>query len=344
MSFVGLATALAAQQAAPDAASITKALGGDDAIAVAWAAHHARELGDKQLAKPLQQALSTWRTNDDYDAPTVRLHVLDALVHLAPRMPAADLVPLLDDPVCGIAAFVLVAREPAHNEVALLNLFRSDQAASEVAGAEPLSQRVQLLGKLLASRNVPGFAAAVAERASLDLELPVVGAQDAMWGSITAPKLRRARPDWPTFPIYQFTDVRTGVPELSARQVAIPAPLAGAVSRVTANEPGITWATAGEAGQQRAQPAIEWLCTMAALPRRGVTRALTWTNPATLLATATAVRAERQELLDTLRQRLVANGSMTAEEAKVLGRRVQVRFVDQRNDRSIALPEIPPAR
>jgi hypothetical protein len=345
MSLVLIYTGLVAQQPVPDAASITKALGGDKAIDVAWAAHHARDLGDKQLAKPLQQALSTWRTSDDPDAPTVRLLLLDALVHLAPRMPAADLLPLLDDPVCGIAAFVLVAREPAHNEAALFALFRSDWESSEATDDKPLPRRAQLLGNLLVSRRVPGFAAEVASHSSLDLELTVVEAQREMAFEVRLPKIRHGSTDWPPFPSYRFQNCAELV-ESRASAVEMPAPMTGAVLRSVVSRTEQQAFASGMSADppSRQRHGIDWLCTLAEQPLPVAPAPLTFTTPATVLAKATAARAERQQLLDTLRERLVANASMSADEAKVLDHKVQVRFVDHRTNRTIPLPEIPPAR
>jgi hypothetical protein len=99
---VAIASVLAAQQPPATAEQLSAALANDTDVTVAWAAHAARELGDKQLAVPLQRALAKWRTTDG-EARVVCLHCLDALIALEARMPAGDLLPLVDGEVCGIA-------------------------------------------------------------------------------------------------------------------------------------------------------------------------------------------------------------------------------------------------
>ena len=63
--------------------------------------HHSRWIA------PLRTALRAWRTKEGDEAAMVRLGLLDALHGLGARIPAAELLPWLDDPLCGTTAFVL---------------------------------------------------------------------------------------------------------------------------------------------------------------------------------------------------------------------------------------------
>lgn len=334
-----------------DAAAIAKGLASDRAVDVAWAAHHARESKDGKIGKALQQALARWLARDDAEAPVVRLHVLDALVGLAPRMPATDVLPLLDDPVCGVAAFALVAREPAHNEAPLLALFRGDWAAWDPAVAGAMPRRLLAVGDLLAARRSPGLAAAIAPRVELDVDLLVLdqGAPpDGQWSFGTAPSQQPA-PDWPPYPNYRFLDpARLGGDAWQA--VPMPAPLDQAILRKAAverSESGMMTFSIGRDDLPTAKatwPGVDWLCVMAGASRRQRGTTITWSTPQAFVAAAVAARTERQQFVDALRERLVANGCLAAAEAKPLDRQVEVHARDLRQDQRIPLPPIPRAR
>lgn len=348
---VVMGTALVGQRPPTDAAAIAKGLASDRAVDVAWAAHHARESEDGKLGKPLQQALARWLARDDAEAPVVRLHVLDALVGLAPRMPATDVLPLLDDPVCGVAAFALVAREPAHNEAALLALFRRDWAAWDPAVAGPMPRRLLAVGDLLAARRSPGLAAAIAPRVEFDVDLLVLdqGAPHVgQWSFGIAPSQQPA-PDWPPYPNYRFLDpARLGGDAWQA--VPMPAPLDQAILRKAAverRESGTMSFSIGRDDWPTAKanwPGVDWLCVMAGSSRRQRGTTITWSTQQAFVAAAVAARTERQQFVDALRERLVGNGCLAAADAKLLDRRVAVRASDQRADQTTPLPPIPPAR
>ena len=68
---------------------------------------------------------------------------------------------------------------------------------------------------------------------------------------------------------------------------------------------------------------------------------LRFRDDATFVAEADAARDERQRWFDVLRERLVADGVLTADEAKPLARAVEVAIDDRRPDGSKALPRIP---
>jgi hypothetical protein len=234
---------LSAQQALPEPAAIATALAGDAAHDVAWAAHHARERADKLLVKPLLHALGRWRLSNDENAGFVCVHLLDALLELDARVPAGDLVPLVDDERCGTWAFVLLAREPRLDEA---ELFTSSDGTGRRSIADCRDSRI-----CARSRS-----------------------------AICSP--RKARPDSPN--------------SCSAAS---------------------TWSA----------------------PRR------TPLDDADAFA-AMVVRAREQQqvFVDVLRRELIARRALTEKEAESLRHRVVALIIDERGNREVPLPTIPPAR
>ena len=132
--------------------------------------------------------------------------------------------------------------------------------------------------------------------------------------------------------------------------VPMPAPLDQAILRKAAverSESGMMTFSIGRDDLPTAKatwPGVDWLCVMAGASRRQRGTTITWSTPQAFVAAAVAARTERQQFVDALRERLVANGCLAAAEAKPLDRQVEVHARDLRQDQRIPLPPIPRAR
>jgi hypothetical protein len=347
--------------AAAQEPALSEALARDVAPDVARAAHRARELGDKRLAKPLARALAKWRTGIDDDARIVCLHLMSALLALDARVPAGDVAPLVDDEMCGVAAFALLAREPRHNEADLFALFRRDwpESSSEPTSAKQL--RTLAIGNLLAPQGPPGLAKLIAGKMSFDLEIDVVDAfadADTALPAAAPAKLmpvavqrlvRRARvgliplqapAGWPPSPRLVLAPEFHGLDGETLRM-----PPGIGVRIVTPNgetkDGGPPQLAAGHA-----VPPIElqWLARMAGLASPSTLQAKLWQGAEDFTTTVTRARDQRQVFVDALRRELVARNAMNDDDAKVLDRTVAVRCRDARQDRTTPLPPIAPSR
>jgi hypothetical protein len=342
---IALAPALVAQaEPAPLAGdNLRAALTGDAAREVAWAAHAARLANDRALAPPLLDALTRWRTDETLAGRTVCLHLLDALLGIAAPLPADVAAPLLDDDVCGVAAFALLARSPQHAEGVLLATFRRDVAA--LGPRDPLPPRTYLLGNVLAAQRTPGFAALVVARAPLDLQVAVRdrGPRRGSFGT-THHMARRALPGWPAPPAYRLASASQPIPA-GWEPIVMPEPTRGSVQRSGPSRRGT-----GMVMSEPVPPSpprgveIEWLCTLAGVPAPLPTLEHGFDGLERFAARVTAARDERRELLRRVQNALVANGLLTAEQAQPLGGPVGVDVVDERGDTSVELPAIPAAR
>ena len=339
-----LACALPAQGAPPGLRTPEDqlaALAGDDATRAAWAAHLIRGRGDRAFEKPLREALKHW---DGIDAGSreVRLRLLDALIGMNASVPGPYVLPLLDDEMSSVAAFVLLAKEPRHNEPELLRLFGSELRSTR--RDQPLSPRAVAIGTLLAAQRPPGFAKSLLDRVDLVAPVVVVGGDGERRRSLRWFCPDRGVPlqaELPPRPVYSFA--RAGGPApAGVRRVALAAPLHDTVlrSELIAGDPEWFRLDSELRGPDPAD-GLTWLVAMVGHPAPPPVPELRFRDDATFVAEADAARDERQRWFDVLRERLVADGVLTADEAKPLARAVEVAIDDRRPDGSKALPRIP---
>jgi hypothetical protein len=340
------------------AAGVVADLGSGDARTVARAAQHAREHLERTFARPAAAALARWRVQDGEHARLVCLHLLDALITLGARVPAGDLVALVDDETCGTAAFVLLAREPRHHEPELFALFRRDWPAFDPQLPTAKDLRTLALGNLLAPQAPPGFAALLLPAVELDVDIRVTDAGESPQDTVRfaaavriALVRRRAAaaaaapaPDtegWPARPSYQLEP-----PDLRGEGDEVPMPASSPL--------GLRVARGGRAGQleqalfvplaaghERPSPALQWLGRAAGLAVPSLPRTVQLADPAVFTELAVRARRQQQVFVDALRRELLARNALTEAEAKPLERRIVLRIGDDRADRTVALPALP---
>jgi len=347
-----LGIVLSAQQALPEPAAIATALAGDAAHDVAWAAHHARERADKQLVKPLLHALGRWRLSNDENAGFVCVHLLDALVELDARVPAGDLVPLVDDERCGTWAFVLLAREPRLDEAELFTIFRRDWPAFDRGLQRQQDLRTLAIGNLLAAQGPPGFARQLLGGLDLDLHVAVVDAvTDVRVGGEVkrevvglAPR-RRARADhpqpedWPALPALWLEPPTSRSDEASVR-----VPEAMRIRAVRTTKWRDVEPDALAPGHVEPPLELRWLATVANLAIPSAPRRTPLDDADAFAAMVVRAREQQQVFVDVLRRELIARRALTEKEAEPLRHRVVALIIDERGNREVPLPTIPPAR
>lgn len=329
-----------------------------DGSTVAWAAHHARKGRSKQLVAPLQRALGDWRRREGGDARLVCLHLLDALMALDAEVPAGELVELVDDEVCGVAAVVLLVREPKTNEAELMALFRRDLerfGVSKRSGLELLAEqherRTMILADVLARQSPPGFVALVAPRCEWRLQIVVHDpGKSERWGrgafAPTGPASSPTVAGWPPRPLFWLDH-----PAAARMRVPTIKVLPGLPWVVTREEPvadGIAkdalWTFALPSGEQSQPPFEEqWLaCAGSAAERPQLRVAFPFANDAAYTKAAGDARDRLQRCVDQLRTRFVARGDLTAEQAaKWLPARIGVEVQDLRTGQAPPLPALP---
>ena len=358
---LAIAIALAAapaQEAAPprpDATTLRRQLASADASEVAWAAHHARELGNKQFQKAVRTAFATWRSAQTEHAPRARLHLLDAMIALDVRLPGSELLPLIDDDELGTAAFVLLVREPKVNEADLLTLFRRDWPELDRDFRAQRDRRTLALGNLLAEQGTPGFAACLVQGLQVPLTTSVRSPQHEPPQRVFAiggpgdPQPREPEPGWPAPPAFVIDHPLF---QMVAPAIAMPSTTAASVSRRVHSAERLQSFTfkLGKRSLEGTGPtpgdALHWLATAArltdSLPAREAV--LVDTGQPITAERLTAVRADMQRFLITLRQRLVERGAMTEAEAAAMDIKVELTIEDQRTDKRTPLPPVPAAR
>ncbi|MBK8097438.1 MAG: hypothetical protein IPK26_10040 [Planctomycetes bacterium] len=179
----------AAQERPPVAANLANALRSDDAVTVAWAAHDARECGDKSTIPALRQALRRWESNENQNATQVRPFVLDALIELDARVPAEELTSQIDDERCGNAALILLLRESRVNERQLLELFAGRTWHDGFLLRQDPEIRTLAIGAVLCQQRAPGFSALLWSRLDHRLHVTVPDDDPGVWSvSIGRPR------------------------------------------------------------------------------------------------------------------------------------------------------------
>lgn len=339
----------------PDAATLLRQLASADANDIAWAAHHARELGDKQFQKALRTAFATWRSAQTEHAARARLHLLDAMIALDVRQPGSELLPLIDDDELGTAAFVLLVREPKVNEADLLTLFRRDWPELDRDFRTQRDRRTLAIGNLLAEQGTPGFAACLAKGLQLQLTTSVRSPQHEPAQRVFAiggpgdPQPREPEPGWPAPPAFVIDHPLF---QMVAPAIAMPSSAAASVSRRVHSAERLQSFTfkLGKRTLEGTAPApgdaLHWLATAArltdALPAREAV--VVDTGQPITAERLTAVRADMQRFLSALRQRLVERGALTEAEAAAMDIQVELTIEDQRTDKRTPLPPVPAAR
>lgn len=354
VAFGWIMTTLVAQ--APGVAELRRDLQAANAPTVAWAAQVSRIRRDHRMVAPLQSALGSWRRRTDEDARLVCLHLLDALIALDAKVPAGELLELVDTAECGAAAFVLLVREHRTNQVELMALFRRDLehfAATPVWGTDQLveqrERRTAILGEVLAWHSPPGFVAIVAPRCDWRVQVTVRDAGKPLprvFGC-TGPRPVAAAPNWPARPAL-WLDHQHG--RSDASRIAILPTLEFVVTReqmAEGEQPGgKLWSFAVPVGESRRMPfEVQWLVVAGSgeHPRLGVD--VPYDTDAAFLAAATTARDRAQACVDGLRARFIASGELTAAEAaKWLPARIGVEVTDLRASPATPLPALPPPK
>ena len=330
-----------AQEPPQDAAATRRALASAEPAAVAWGAHFAREARDRALVAPLLGALARWR-GGTIDQRTVCAHVLDALVGLDAPIPGDELLPFLDDPECAVAAFVLLARAPAHNEQHLLALLR--RKLPRVRDDAPLPPQLVAIGDLLAAQRAPGLAPLLVARATAAVEI-VVGDRPPAKPVLLGLAPRRApAPGWPPFPNYRFEEA--GVVAGGAwTRVPLPAAVRGTVVHQATTAAGARVPVSLSVDRRdppERWPEMEWLCALAGEAAPARTLHHTFRDHDAFVAAVRDALAARERLLASLRERLVAAGALEPTDAAGLARAVELHVVDERADPAAPLPAIRP--
>lgn len=342
-----IAMSLAAQGPPRDATALSRALASTEPKTVAFAAHgarllvDARLLTDKTLVPVLQRALREWTKAEDAPASVVRLHLLDALLASKAKIPPADLLPLLDDPRCGTAAFVLLAREPKQNEAELFALFRTGMPLTGPL-VDPPHLRTWAIGNLLCAQKTPGFAALVWRHTSQDLrvrvgntEVPQRFGAGAFVGFNAPSPLLDGMPEEPGYELVRATQsygktdcFAPGDPGVGVcRSIRNPSQqISIAITEI--NVDGMLWLR-----QMAGSPAQPWRD----LP-------IEFDTVENFRQQVTKAQAELLAFEHKLLRALVTARAMTEAEAASLPPTVNVVVEDQRTDQSKPLPKIPPAR
>lgn len=352
------ALGLPAQEAARpprDAKAITAALASIEPEAVAWAAHDARILGDKSLIAPLNKTLTRLRDDKDALVAFARLFVLDALAGFDAKVPAAELLPWLDDDRAGPVAFLLLARQSRIHEAELFELFRAgwpprnDSGRVTIGTRQHPALRLQAIGNLLCEQKTPGFAAFLFENTDLDLHVKVVAPGIRVRHSHSSTTVFLGPqpglpPGLPPVPVYTY--LRTDTPGNNVCELVAPGPIGiGIARRQLAKEaPRARSGASGDADGLAAP--LPWLfalagdrpvpTTSAEIPFHGAEQYL-----ADLVEARNGLRDYRRRLLADL----VAGKALGEVDADRLGKiDVQVHTTDERKDKSVPLPEPPPAK
>lgn len=336
--------------------ALTSALASDRPVAVATAAHAAREVESRELTAALQKALQRWAKDEQEHGELVRLFLLDALIARDAKVPGDLLVPMLDEPTTEIAALVLLCRDPAINERLLLTAFAERYGKPHVHGTMEDMRRV-LVGTVLCERRAPGFAALLWRTANTALHVtvnnPGGGFGRAM--SFQLPETRRTAPPegFPKLPDYRLFErqpQKDPVDRLASDGRQHELLLARTPTRVGFSRNGqvemrldaaLLWPSA--------QRESTWLTTIASgapdhlRGMRNVTVKL-GDDEATFVTAVREAQAKFVAAKTVLRDKLVAAGALTAEEAAKCDTSVEIVFDDRREDVSKPLPKVDAAK
>jgi hypothetical protein len=270
----------------------------------------------------------------------VHRHALDALIRLDATVPSETLIPHLRTKAAWLA-LILIAREPAKNRGILTDLF--DRWAKD---QEHLPIGAVAVGNLLAQVRAPGFAARLMARTPTRLVLRVM--DPGHGGSGGRRSLRIG-----------FGDGRADVPEGFPPHV-IYRLVEGHGGTLLADGPHpVSWVRQEMEGRrvgfggrtprfERIECLNGWLAAMLGTRPEPVeipaTRSITirFETPEAYVDEALAARDRILGRYWSVARDLVARKLLTLEEARGLTFGVEVEIVDERTDRSDALPALPP--
>jgi hypothetical protein len=346
--FLLLVAGVAAQdKPLPKPAELAADLSSQTAVTVAWAASHAASFPAKELIAPLRKALHTWRDQEGDEAEVTRLHLLDALLQSGAKVPASELLPLLDGRRAGTAAFVMLLREPKLNERELLELFRACPRTSEHEFLSPSGLRTLALGNILAAQRAPGFAAIVWQQLNLDLHVVASDDGTSVFSRSTQIPIddrSGTPPGFPCEPTYEL------VTRLAATQAQWLIAQTGWLT--TGRTPvGFRRMFQPDDGRrvfmfEQPEHGLSWVRMMAPmnLQRSDTEQVITFKSRDSFLEEVVAARGKLVEHKRAALRALVAAGAMTADEAAAAAGSTEVHVDDQRANRSEALPDIPPIK
>jgi hypothetical protein len=337
--FLLLVAGVAAQdKPIPKPAELAADLSSDTALTVAWAASHAASSPAKELIAPLRKALHAWRDQEGDEAEVTRLHLLDALLQSGAKVPASELLQMLDGERAGTVAFVMLLRDPKLNERELLDLFRASPPINDHELLSDAALRTMALGNILAAQKAPGFAAFVWRHLDLDLHVTVNDGGNLMSTiSVALPNVRPPAPQggFPPEPIYRLvTEAGAGTQWLTGGQTPV-----GFV-RVMSDEQRAWRMPSGQSAQW-----FSWLrITPMDLQDSDTGLTIAFKSRASFLVEVVVARAKLIAHKKAALRALVAAGAMTEAEAAAAASTTEVHIDDQRANRSEALPDIPPIK
>lgn len=346
-----LGKALAAQASALEVADRTRALASSDAAIVLAAAtaiaEHLAERPDARFTQPLLRALAGWTSTTGADE--VRIHLLDALIRGQVKVPPPYLTPLLDDPACGVAAFVLLAREPRANAAELLAIFARDwpNAADRplpltCEAARQPTLRALAAGNLLAENNVAGIASSVLATTRLDrIQVTVRPLLGRLGTRADQPRLIAMTPPIPgvTSLVYRLDRIRGPDPDIE--------PLARGTIDVGFTreivDPKAQGAISVQLDMTKLLDGLPWLRQLAGAAKGPPCEVdVFWTTADDYRQQVETAREHAADYRALLLDRLVARGALTHEAAQaVAGKPFEIVVDDQRQDSSQPLPTIP---
>ncbi|HEX5054312.1 MAG TPA: hypothetical protein VFZ65_21210 [Planctomycetota bacterium] len=333
--------------AAPDAKTlpeVEKLLASTVPAEVAWGGYLAQRHRLRDAVRALGAALQRWRDRDDKQARFVRLHLVDGLVGCGAHVASEQVEFLLADALTREAAFVVIAAEPAVNMDALARL--------AMEPAEPGDLVRQAAARLLIHEDlhVPALAAYLVQHASSSFDVTVRSdvSADAGWNSAIGLGGRQAAQlkSPPGFPPL----VRHGLAKRArkgAEDTIVAAAAGVAGMQHTRTEPGSFYAfEATRRPFTEAPPnstVFELLgCMAGEAAEPAVAHTLIWRDAPTFLAACTKLRNEQRNRLDALVARLRAQKWLAADELPGLRITLEESVHDERTDRSVTLPPIPP--
>ncbi len=335
-----LAAALSGQEPVVSSARVVADLGSDGDRAVAWAAHRARGLKDRESRHALARALRRWATKKWGEADLVRLQLLDALIARHVKVPGDLIVPMLEERTTATAAFILLCRQPRMNELQLMRLM--------VEGELDDIHRVAL-GNLLAANKVPRFAVWLWSHAPTHLVIKVCSPGEAATFFLGRPERHPGPavlsgfpppPDYRLLPHTEAEATSGNRPSVSLPKTELLAPGRDSIGFVRILDPGQSEPSLR--ARCGVTPDEHWLAQMAGLATARPSRVwLTYRDSETFGVEAARLRNEYFEYKSDLRDALFARAALTSTEASACSLAVEVRVSDQRNDRSEPLPAVP---
>ena len=332
-AFCPVASAQVPSSLAPDMATVTARLRSDTPSEIAWGAFLAAQYQLKDAVPLIVSRLqpSTWTL--DVERLLTAAALLDSLVQLRARLPAASITPSCE--IFRVQCVILLRSATDGRDEALVALLEKSYA----------EQWLAVVNALLETKS-PQLAPALLRRLQLQLELyvsesgtpPPVGAIGGLLHGDGAPW---HRPDtFPPHAEYRF--------EIGPRAGAIVLAVGPSVSYYTRDVivdsfvPKYFSSFRGGTDQDR----IDYLVALADLSnstsqlRAASQMIVQWQDEKELLSKAAEGRASLIRSYDWLLRTLVEKKRLTEEEKDALPPVIRVRVVDSRDDRTQPLPRI----